>query len=239
MNTKSTAWFHRYQMALRKHLMQESEVIPPSALRLGRQAVTLGLEPLDLALIHKKALMSLLSPGGAIKTNLKKIKQANIYFARTIVPIEKTHSAALKANFRVDQLTKTLRRRTVESSASTRRLERGIARRQVSETALKKSGEHHIRLLKESGRLQNRLKLQTRKVLSAQENQRRENSLLLQNKVAQTLLAIKLRLVTLKKSTRANTQDTRQEIADTQRLVRQSRNLTHRLAHAFDKNHET
>jgi hypothetical protein len=43
----------------------------------------------------------------------------------------------------------TLGRRTVELAVTNRQLQRGIVRRKSVEAALKKSGEHYARLLKE------------------------------------------------------------------------------------------
>jgi len=71
------------------------------------------------------------------------IKRARLFFAETIVPIEKIHHAVLKADIRVHQLTKTLCWRTVESTALTRRLKRNILLRQGAEKSLKKSRKRY------------------------------------------------------------------------------------------------
>ena len=49
----------RYVTALRKQLKQGPQVSLRPALELGREAVALGLETLDLARIHDQALASL------------------------------------------------------------------------------------------------------------------------------------------------------------------------------------
>jgi signal transduction histidine kinase len=207
------------------------------ALRLGRQAVALELDTLDLARIHARALVSLALPAGSSRTGQRLIERAKRFFTEAIVPIEKTHGAALNADLHVNQLTRTLRRRTVESSASTRRLERGIARRQAAEAALKKSGEHRNRLLRESSRLQSRLRHQMRAILLAQEDERQKTSRQLQDEIAQALVAINLRLLTLKTAAKANTSKLSQEIAETQWLVDESVKTLRRLAHDFGIGH--
>jgi len=239
MNTETAKWSRRYQTALCKHLEQGPGASLQPAFGLGREAVALGLETLDLAKIHKQALMALVSPGGSSKTRQKMIELARNFFAETIVPIEKTHRAALKNNVRVNQLTQRLCRRTMESSASARRLERDIAQRQVEEAALKKSGIQHTQLLAEAHRLQRHLRHLTRASLSTQEDARQKISRQLHDEIAQTLLAINLRLLTLKTSAKLNTESLKKEIDKTQQLVKESAKSVNQFAHEFVLQHKT
>ena len=61
------------------------------------------------------------------------------------------------------------------------------------------------RLLRESRRPQDHLRHLTHQILSAQETDRKKISRKLQDEVAQTLLGINVRLLTLKKEASANT----------------------------------
>jgi len=212
INTKTAKWSGRYQAALRKYFEQRPGASLQPALGLGRQMAALGLETLDLARFHKQALIALLSPNDSSKTRQRMIKRAKRFFAETIVPIEKTHRAALKADVRVHQLTKTLRRRTVESSASTRYLERGIAKRQSVEAALKKSGKRHARLLAELHRLQKHLRDLTHTLLLTQEDERQKTSHQLHDDMAQSLIAIDLRLLMLKKAAKTSRRASRKKL---------------------------
>ncbi len=239
MKAKVSRWSARYQAALRQYLQPGAPTRLPPTSGLGRQAAALGLETLDLALIHKQALMTLVLPNGSSRTRQRMIKRAQRFFAEAIVPIERTHRAALQAAVRVNQLTLTLQRRMVESSASTRHLKQGIAQRKAAEAALEQSREHRRRLLQESSGLQKRLRYQTRALLSAQEDERQQHSRQLHDEIAQTLVAINLRLLTLKTSAKANTENLEKDVAETQRLVQQSAKTMHRLAHEFSGDHET
>ena len=236
---RTSGWPRRYGAALRKHLAPGSQASLQPAFRLGRQAVALGLETLDLARIHEQALTTLVMSGRSSRTRERMIERAMSFFAEAIVPIERTHPAALKADVRFQQLAQTLRQRSVESSASKRHLERGVARRRAAEAALKKSGQHRLKLLQKSRRLQERLREQTRTMLSAQEDERKKSSRQLQDEIAQTLLAINVRLLTLKNAGRAKTETLRKEIAETQRLVRQSVLTIRRLGHEYGACHES
>lgn len=238
MNAETAKWSRRYQTALRKYLKRPG-ASPGPAVRLGRQAVALGLQTLDLAKMHEQALTTVLSPGGSSRTRQRMIGRAKRFFAETIVPIEKTHRAALNADIRVNQLTRTLRRRTVESSASNRRLKRSIIQRQGVEESLKKSGDHYTQLLAESHRLQKHLRHLTREILSAQEDERQQTSHQLHDKVAQTLIAIDLPLLTLKKAARVSTASLKKEIANTRRMVKESLKKLNGFAHEFVIRHET
>ena len=199
-------WSRRYQMALRRFLRQGKSASLLPAARLGRRAVTLGLETLDVASLHEQALTALAPLGGSSRTTRHKTtERAKVFFAEVIVPIEATHRAALKAEVRIDQLTRTLRRRRNESSVSAKRLQRAIAQRQAAEAVLKQGADQHAKRLAEAQGLQKQLRHQTRELLSAQEDERQKTGRELRNEIAQALLAIDLSLLALKTSASANT----------------------------------
>jgi signal transduction histidine kinase len=222
-------------MALRKHLKQGPRASMLPARRLGHQAVALGLETLDLARIHEAACASQ-------RISHRRhgiIKWAKMFFSEAITPIEKTHRTALQANARLSQLNKTLGRRTVDLAASSRFLKQGIVQRKAGERALKKSAEHYRRLLKESRRLQNRLRHLTHRILSAQEAERTKVSRELRDQVAQTLLGINVRLLSLKQEATSNTAGLKKEIVSTQRLVGKSVKTLSQFARESGKQHDT
>jgi signal transduction histidine kinase len=235
MKRKLIGLSQRYRASLQKHLKQGLRASLQPARRLGRQAVALGLETLDVARIHEGALATLESSSSRDGI----IKRAEIFFSETITPIEKTHRAALKANVRLSQLQRRLGRRTVDLVASNRSLKQRIAQRKTVEQALKKRGEHFKKLLKESLALQKYLQHLTHQILSAQEDKRKEISRDLQDEIAQTLLGINVRLLTLKKEAAVNAKGLQKEIASTQRLVDMSVKSLDRFAREFGKHYET
>jgi signal transduction histidine kinase len=215
MKQKLIRLSQRYVTALRKHLKRGSRDGLQPALRLGRQAVALRLETLELARIHERALAAL---------ELSKSKdglatRAEIFFTEAIAPIVETHRAARQSKNDLNRLNGTLDRRTAELATTNRQLQRGIVRRKSVEAALKKSGQHYGKLLKESLQLQQDLRQLTHQVLLAQEDERKKISRKLQNEIAQTLLGINVRLLSLKQEARSNTKGLKNEIASTQRLV--------------------
>ena len=213
-------WCRRYQTSMRRFLRQGKSASPLPAARLGRRAVTLGLETLDVATLHEQTLTALTPPGGSSRTTRHKTTaRAKVFFAEVIAPIEATHRAALKAEARIDQLTRTLRRRRNESSVSAKRLQRAVAQRQVAEVTLKKGADQQSRLLIEAGRLQDDLRHQMRAILSAQEDERQKASRALRNEIAQALIAIDLSLLRSRTSDKSNTEKLEMQIDNAQRLA--------------------
>lgn len=231
MKRKLIGLSRRYVAALRNHMQGRASAGLQPALRLGRQAVVLGLETLELARIHEHALVAL-----DLSDHSKAlIKRSEFFFTEAITPIVETHRAARKCKVELNRLNETLNRRTAELAATNRHLQRGILRRKSMETALKKSGEDYTRLLKESLELQEGLRHLTHQVLAAQEEERKKMSRELQDEITQILVGINVRLLSLKQEANGNTNGFQNEIASTQRLVAKSAKTVQRVAREFRK----
>jgi len=202
----------RYQSMLRKYLKQRSKPSLLAAQELGRAAVAIGLETLNLARIHELALAALLLPNNSTSSRDGMMKQAKVFFAEAITPIEKTHRTARKARIHLSQLNETLNQRTVALAATNRQLKDAIVTRHALEATFKKGEQQYSHLLKESHQVQEQLRHLTHQLLSAQEEERKKTSRELRDEIAQTLLAIDVRLVTLKKEVTLNTKDLEKEM---------------------------
>src|SRR5688572_29443324 len=124
MKRKLTTLSRRYETALRLHLRSPRRGLQP-ALALGRQAVTFGLETLELARIHEQAVATLdLTNGKA-----KQVERAENFFNEAISPIVATHHAAQETKAQLALLTETLNRRTLELGATNQQLKHGVNRR--------------------------------------------------------------------------------------------------------------
>jgi signal transduction histidine kinase len=229
MKQKLARLSRRYAEALGKHLNQGSRASGQPAFELGRRAVTLGLETLELARIHEQAVAML----ELSKKRDGYLKRAEAFFSEALTPIVETHRAARKSKIDLNRLNEALNRRTLELASTNRLLQRGIVRRKGVESALKKSGIRYSRLLKDSLRLQDGLRQLTHRVLASQEDERKKISRELQDEIAQTLLGINVRLVSLKQEARTNTKGLKNEIASTQRLVVKSAKSVRRAAREF------
>jgi len=229
MKEKLTGLSQQYVTALKKHLKQGPQASLQPALGLGRRAVALGLETLELARIHEQALVTLELP--QIKNGFT--KSAGIFFTEANLPIVETHRAARQGKVHLGRMQETLDQRTEELAVSNRQLQRGIVRRKVTEAAAKKNSQHHNKCLEESLLLQKRLRLLTHRLMAAQEDERQSISRELQNEIAQTLLGINVRLLSLKREAKLNTRGLKNEIASAQRLVLKSANSVRRVAREF------
>lgn len=234
MKEKLTRLSRRYALALRKYLRQGRGATVYPARGLGVQAVKLGLETLDVAKIHATTLSTL----EASSSRDGVIKRAEMFFTEAVSPIEKTHHAAIKASADLSEVNEALDRRTLDLAASNRSLKQSIVRRKTAEEALKKREGHSKKLLDESRRLQKHLQHLTHQILAAQENKRRQISHELQDEIAQTLLGINVRMLTLKREAAAGTESFKKDIASTQRLVDKSVRSIKRFAREFGKDHE-
>ena len=204
----------RYVDALEKYINASTRTGLKPALALGREAVVLGVRTLELVRIHEEALSGL----EFTKNGRERFKRAEDFFAQAIIPVVESLSD-----------------RTLELSATHRQLQRGVARGKSAEAALKKSGEHFAKLLKESLELQEGLRQLTHQALAAQEDERRKISVKLQDEIAQTLLGINVRLLSLKQEAGSTAEGIHNDIASAQRLVVRSAASVRRIARNLDK----
>jgi signal transduction histidine kinase len=232
MNRKLTGLSSRYQAALRQYLEGTRASLRP-ARKLGDQAVALRLETLDVVRIHKAALAALASARCGEET----ARRADVFFAEVVTPIEQLHHAARLVNIQVQRLSKTLGHHTVALETAQQHLKQAIDRRKAAERALKQSGYYHVQLLRQSQRLQRRLRWLARQLLLTHEDQRCQLSRGLHDDLAQTLLGIQVRLLTLKSGIVTNASSLKKEIARTQCLVKSSARTMARFAREFDRKH--
>jgi signal transduction histidine kinase len=230
MKRKLSGLSRQYQAALRRHLKQSRPATLQPAKGLGHQAMTVGIETLDLARIHEQALIKLVLPSYEPGTREAMVRRAGTFFAQAITPIEKTHRIAQETNIQMERLNQALRQRSAELAASNRQLKQEIAQRRSAEASLRKSKQHSGLLLEQSGRMQEQLRMLSRQLLSAQEEERKKISRELHDVIAQTLTTINVRLAALKKEASLNTKGLEKSIARTQQLVEHSVEIVHRFA---------
>ena len=230
MKRKWSGLSRPYQAALKKHLERGPQASLQSARRLGRRAVMIGLETLDLARIHERALIKLVLPSHSPSMRDTMVLHAGMFFAEAVTPIEKTHRTAMEASVRLSRVNQMLRRRSVDLTATNRQLKLEIAQRKSAEEALKQGERHYGQLLQQSREMQEQLRRLSHQLLSAQEEERKKISRELHDVIAQTLTSINIRLAALKKGAASNIEDFERTIARTQKLVQRSVDIVHRFA---------
>ncbi|HUK81383.1 MAG TPA: ATP-binding protein [Verrucomicrobiae bacterium] len=230
MTRKLTGLSRRYQAALRKHLKQGPRASLQPAQGLGRRAMIIGLETLDLARVHEQALIALVLPSYSPGTRDAMVRRAGSFFAEVITPIEKTHRTAREANLRLNEMIGKLHRRSADLKVSNRQLKQEVAQRKSAEESLRNSERHYSELLEQSHHLQEQLRHLSRQLLLAQEEERKKISRELHDEIAQTLTGINVRLAALRTEATVNTKGLQEKISSTQRIVEKSVEIVHRFA---------
>jgi signal transduction histidine kinase len=219
-----------YQTALLRYLKQGPHAPLRSARGLGDDAFNAGLQTMDIATLHEQILVNQVMPHLSPARRAAVVKRAGLFFTEAITPIDGIRIGATDAAIHLNQVVGMLSQRTVELATSNVELAQEIVQRKAAEHALKKSKHHYSKLLEESDRLQKQLRQLSRKILSTQEEERREISRELHDVIAQTLTGINVRLATLKKEAAISTKGLDRNIARTQLLVEKSVDIVHRFA---------
>lgn len=105
-----------------------------------------------------------------------------------------------------------------------------LLKRRKAEQALKQCEQHYRDLLVKSSRTQVQLRFLSRRILQAQEEERKQISRELHDEITQILTGIKIRLASLTLEASSNTRGIQKKIAGTQRMVEESVNIVHRFA---------
>ena len=143
---------------------------------------------------------------------------------------ENARQATRVATARLKTIIGTLTHRTEQLATSNEKLKREIAQRKSVEKSLRTSEQTTVQLLQKSRRMQEELRLLSRRLLSVQEEERKRISRELHDVVAQALTGINVRLAMLKTQSTADASDLHKKIATTQRLVLKSVEIVHRFA---------
>ena len=124
-----------YLAALRIHLSEGPSARLQPALLLGREAVGLGLETLELARIHERAVAALELPTTLNAT----LKRAEKFFSEANSSIEESHCASRPATVHLSRLKATLGQRTAKLAATNWELKRGVVRKSATASSASRS----------------------------------------------------------------------------------------------------
>jgi signal transduction histidine kinase len=185
------------------------------------------LGTLDLLRVHERSLIKL-SNFPATKGTMA--RRGETFFAAMLGPMEELHRTAHVASVRFASLSQTLQQRNMDLAAARQRLKEEIEQREKAEKLLLENKLHYDRLLAQSGQMQEKLRLLSRQLLLAQEDERKKISRELHDVIAQTLTSINVRLAGLRKEATLNNKGIERSIARTQRLIQHSVSIVHRFA---------
>ncbi len=227
---KASTLAKRYEKALQQYLIQRPSSTSKVAVKLGRLVVALGLETLDVVLIHEKVLIKQALTATSPAEQKRVLKRAGHFFADVILPLEEGHRVAIEANEQLSRMNAALSKRTFDIARSNEQLKKEIARRKVVQETLLKSEQQSRKLLAQSQLFQDKLRHLTRRILLIQEEERKRISRELHDVVAHVLTGINVRLAALKLEASAHSKGISRKISSTQRLVEKSVDIVHRFA---------
>jgi len=118
----------------------------------------------------------------------------------------------------------------LELASSKRKLAKEIAKREAAEEAIRQKERRSRQLLERARFLEDQMRLLSRRILSVQEEERKNISRELHDVVAQMLTGINIRLENLRTEASANTKDLAKSVLRAQRLVEKSVGIVHRFA---------
>jgi len=220
----------QYAMALRRHLEGGPQADLGPARRVGRRAAAMGLSVAALSKMHKSVFAWAHPPGSGDRF----VERGRSFLAGVVAPINEARHALLDAALRSKARNPVRNRASTNLAAANRNLRRGVREGESTDRARLKSGAASEKRLRESLQLQQHLQTLTRKMLSTQEEKRKVISHELQDEIAQTLLGINVRLLSLRTAAKGNTGSFIKEIASTQRMVKNSVKAINKFARKLE-----
>ena len=227
-----------YQASLQAHWDKGPQLGLKSAHDLGDQAVVMGIETLQLALLHDQALSALTLPSWDADKRDVMFNRAAIFFNEVFARIEQTHPAQVSPANALNHANVALKQRTRQLAVSRASLRSHIAKRKGRDKSLKNSDLLAKSLLRNSHKLEQKLKTLKHRILAATEEARKQISLEVHDEIAQTLLGINVRLLTLQKAAAANNGVASSQITLNQRLIQKSMKSITRFAHDLGSTHK-
>jgi signal transduction histidine kinase len=184
----------------------------------------MGLQPTELARIHRRALATLKT----FKAPRSWSRQAESFLAVALAPLVAPLGPARPDKVQLSRLEAGLNLRPLDLFPAARSGSEKIL--QSLPRAAEKKEWNTRKCLSESLELQQQLRRLTHDVLTAQEVERHKISRELQDEIAQTLLGISVRLLSLQKEAKSTRKRLKDEIASTQQLVVQSAQAVRQFA---------
>jgi len=230
MKQKNPELSARYVDTLRLYLATHRAHKGTVARRLGREVLAAGLDALDLARMHERALTHLAATHDFTDASNGLIGRTGEFFAEALFPVERNHRATRESLKAMKARAALLSEGAKALAASNGKLRQEVARRKSGEAALSRGKARYQALLLESQAMQGKLRSLARQIITTQESERRMISRELHDEVVQTLVGINVQLAALNRSAASGVSTLRARITRTQRLVEKSVNAVHQFA---------
>lgn len=101
-----------YLLELERYVRNRGEDTLEGAYELGRQALARGMGILEMAAVHRQALLKVMTRSSARQENVEAVARAGEFFAQSVAPFEMTHRAFGEANAALSRLNEVLEAET-------------------------------------------------------------------------------------------------------------------------------
>lgn len=229
MKHKTAGFSKQYRKALRIHLEKGGHADMQLAIRLGTRASAAGFTPSALSKLHEQILTAKISEDSEKKPSASLIRESGRFLA-SAVSAAAGPETPLRTTRRLEKVILGLSGRVVALAVDNQMIADEEAKHQTAESDLRARLAEHEKLLVESERMKNEMRELSRRIISAQEDERKKISRDLHDIIAQTLIGINVRLAALKKEAEINTKGLGRNILLTQRMVAKSADVVHQFA---------
>jgi signal transduction histidine kinase len=219
----------KYQKILHAYLVREGEEQLQRAYDLGRHALSRGCGVLDMVRLHHETLIQLIAFAETPAVAVERAVAVETFLLEALSPFEVAHLGFRKAWKRLRQLNETLGRRNQALAAINKKLKGEILERRKAEKALRKSKEHYEQLFEQAHVMEENLRQLSNKLISVQEEERKNISRELHDEIGQSLTAVTVSIAMLKKHGLRDPAFTK-KVAVAQKLLEQSMETAHRFA---------
>jgi signal transduction histidine kinase len=225
-------WSHlnkKYQKILHAYLVREGEEQLQKAYDLGRHALSRGCGVLDMVRLHHETLIQLIAFAETPAVAVARAVAGETFLLEALSPFEVAHRGFRKAWKRLRQLNETLERRNQALAAINKKLKGEILERRKAEKALRKSKEHYEQLFEQAHLMEENLRQLSNKLISVQEEERKNISRELHDEIGQALTAVTVSIAMLKKHDSRDPAFAK-KVTVAQELLEQSMETAHRFA---------
>jgi signal transduction histidine kinase len=228
MKHPSTKFSQLYEATLRSHLDQNSPPDPEVVQQIDNKVRAARMTVLDYAKLHEYVMAMEILPSCPAGERAGCIRNAGIFFAATIATTW-SEKKDVPVSARAKKTIESLSGRTVELTLANRQLGLDIIQCKMVETVLRKRERDLLKSLDKSEVLNEQLRGLSRQIMLDQEDERRKISRELHDVIAQALLAINVRLATLKSKAGINTKEISRNIDLSQKMITKSADIVHQF----------
>lgn len=217
-----------YAALLRTYLLDENSALPDPWAETKTLSILPSGSMAKCIKLHESIVSGCIGKLAGKAQISRTLKRAARFFAEAIAMADNQKRRPVRTQ--LVKSVETLSHHALELATMRRELQKALREKNTAILTLQKNQNHHALLLKKSENQQFQLRTLSRKLLSAQEDERLKISRDLHDVIAQTLAGININLAMLLQQAGDSSKALIRNINSTQRLVEQSVQIVHQFA---------